>query len=106
MGLVETLFSASQNRRHDSRIAASVQGGDNPQWFFLWRVGDQIIADQGKPQGSRGEVRAFIAPVRKGSQSIDGGQNLPDHPVNGIKIIRRDESPNLVEIVDGSGVKI
>jgi hypothetical protein len=37
-----------------------------------------------------------MAPVRKGSQSIDGGQNLPDHPVGGIKIIRRDESPNLV----------
>ena len=39
----ETLFPASQNCRHDSRIAASVQGGDNPQWFFLRRVGDQII---------------------------------------------------------------
>ena len=40
----ETLFSASQNCRHDSRIAASVHGGENPQWSFLRRVGDQIIA--------------------------------------------------------------
>src|ERR1022692_3255482 len=47
-----------------------------------------------------------MAPVRKGYQSTDGGQELPDHPVGSIKIIRRDESPNLVEIVDGLGVEI
>jgi len=74
----EKLFSASQNCRHDSRIAASVHGGENPQWFFLRRVGDQIIADQSEPQGPRGEVRTFMAPVGKGYQSIDSGQNLSD----------------------------
>ena len=49
-----------------------------------------------------------MIPHRRGSryQSFDGGQNLPDHPDGSIEIIRRDESPNLVEIVDGSGVKL
>jgi hypothetical protein len=46
-----------------------------------------------------------MIPHRRGSryQSIDGGQKHPDHPVGSIKIFRRDESPNLVEIVDGLG---
>src|ERR1022692_3441110 len=47
-----------------------------------------------------------MAPVGEGYQSFDGGQNLPDHPVGSIKTIRRDESPNLVEVVDRSGVKL
>jgi hypothetical protein len=80
-----------------------VYRGDYPQWFFLRRVGDQIIADHGKPEGARGEVRAFMAPVRKGYEGTDCGQKLPDHPVSSVKIIRRDESPNLVEILRALG---
>jgi hypothetical protein len=69
--LSRRLFSAPQNRGHDTRAAASVHYGNDPQRLFVWRICDQIFVYQSEPQGPGGKIRASMALLRKGHQLTD-----------------------------------
>jgi hypothetical protein len=44
--------------------------------------------------------------MRERHQNVNRAQNILDHPIGGIEVVRRNEFPNFVKINLGLGVKI
>ena len=73
--------------------------GDNPQWFFVWRIGNQVFAGQKETQGSSREVRAPVTRVGKGHYASNGGENLFADSARGKRTILRNVLPDFGDVL-------
>ena len=78
-----------------------MQNCDNPQGLFVGRVGNQVFANQKKPQRQMGEVRSFVTLTWKRHCPGNGRQDFRDHAVGSVQVIHTNEFPNLVEVKAG-----
>ena len=83
-----------------------MHNGHNPQWLFVWRVGDKVVVLVRESQWPSGEIGAAIASMRKWYQSLNGVQNIGNHVVSGGGAILGDEISNLRKVVLYFRVKI
>jgi hypothetical protein len=75
-----------------------VQHCDNPQGLFLRRVGNQVFTHHDEVQRAGSEVRALVADAGERNKGIYGINYFRNQPVGSVRIVRRNELPNLVEV--------
>jgi hypothetical protein len=102
---VKALLPASQYGSHQSRAAATVHDGDNPQWPLIRRIGYEIIPRCGETQGTLGQIGAAMALMGKRDKRFDSRLDGVYDPVSGLKTVFRYEFPNSVKVGFGLGVK-
>jgi len=64
------LLSSSKDCSHHAGAAPSVQHCDNPQGFFLRRVGNQVFTHHDEAQRAGSEVRALVAGAGERNKGI------------------------------------
>src|SRR5208337_3970649 len=104
--IFETLFSPSEDCGHHTRAATSVHHGDNPQGLFIRRVRDQVFVNDDEAQRTRGQVRAFVALMRKRHKPSNGVKYLLSNTTGRSRAIVRDKCPNIGDVLGRERVKV
>ena len=86
-------------------VAAAVDDGNDPEWFFIRCVGDQILANANEAQRAGRKVRACVAALGKCDQASNGFVNVLAHASRSKRVIGGDVFPDLGDILGGKRVK-
>jgi len=87
-------FSITQEGCDDAGIAATVKYGQNKEWFFIRRIGDQKIPYGMEAQWPGGQIGAAVAHVRKGNEGANSIVDFLDNAARCAGIVGSDVFPN------------
>src|SRR6516162_2344102 len=73
--------------------------GDNPQGFFIRRVGYQIVPDSNEAQRTGGKVWACVASIWKCNKAANSGVDFFKHTSSSKRVIGCDIFPDLRDIL-------
>src|SRR5437899_807981 len=100
------LRSISKDRRHQSRISASVKDPQHSKRLLVWCVGNEVlVARDVESQWSGGQIGTSVSDVRRGCQRAEDSVYVGEYAVSGVDVILRDVRPNLVELGERIGMK-
>ncbi len=91
-------FSITQECRDDAGIAAAVKYGQNEEWFFIRRIGDQKIPYGMEAQWPGGQIGAAVAHVRKRNEGANSVVDFLDNAACCIGIVGSDVFPNFGQV--------